>query len=99
MSRIRLKDQAEKKYLDLKKRLDQHDIEDDDIRHILKRKLYYYLGQYRIYNKLYVRDKSYRKTFYKTNRSRMANYHKMYGLKRRDKKLNKKVKKLIKKLN
>ena len=25
----------------------------------------------------------------------MANYHKMYGLKRRDKKLNKKVKKLI----
>ena len=86
MSRIRLKDQAEKKSLDLKKRLDQHDIEDDDIRHILKRKLYYYLGQYRIYNKLYVRDKSYRKTFYKGNRLRMAKYHKHYGLKRRRKK-------------
>ena len=86
MSRIRLKDQAEKKYLDLKKRLDQHDIEDDDIRHILLRKLYYYLGQFRIYNKLYVRDKSYRKTFYKSNRLRMAKYHKHYGLKRRRKK-------------
>jgi|MDTG01.4.fsa_nt_gb hypothetical protein len=99
MSRIRIKDQAKRKYLELRKRLDQHDIEDDGIRPILLRKLYYYLGQYRVYNRLFVRDKTYRKTFYKSNRSRMADYQKLYGLKRRGKKLKKKVEKLIEKLN
>ncbi len=86
MSRIKIKDQVRRKYLAVRQRVKRNDISDDDVRNDLLKRQYYLLGQLRVYNKFYLRDKFYRKKFLKTHGSRMAEYQKLYGLKRRGKK-------------
>ena len=86
MSRIPLKEQAKDKYFKLKARLELSNLQDDDVKSKLLRKLYYYLGQWRTLNVMFVKEKIYRKNFYEKHKLRMVKYQKEYGLKRRAKK-------------